>query len=289
MRTATGGFPIGVRRGWSEWQRDLAGWTAWLAAQGFEVADLGPDGDEAGPVVRAAGLGIGSVDLRDWKGLTSADPGQRRAAVEANAALIRACAPLGVRNYFLVVLPEDPARERAANFADAVAGLAELAPHLEAAGARTAIEGWPGPGALACTPEGVRALIREVPSPAIGLNYDPSHLIRMGIDPIRFVGEFADRVAHVHGKDTELLDEGRYEYGTEQPPTFGRPRGFGGMHWRYTIPGHGVMRWTRAFEILRDAGYAGAVSIELEDDRFNGTEAGEKAGLVAGGAFLASA
>ena len=38
-------------------------------------------------------------------------------------------------------------------------------------------------------------------------NFDPSHLIRMGIDPLRFLEEFIDSVYHVHGKDTEILAE----------------------------------------------------------------------------------
>jgi len=40
------------------------------------------------------------------------------------------------------------------------------------------------------------------------------------------------------------------------------------------------------FSILKDAGYAGAVSIELEDMHFNGTEAGEKLGILQGARFL---
>lgn len=110
----------------------------------------------------------------------------------------------------------------------------------------------------------------------------------MGIDPIRFVDEFAERVYHVHGKDTEIITEGIYEYGTEQPATFSKGHGFGSHHWRYTIPGHGQTRWTRAFETLKYAGYDGAVSIELEDENFNGTEEGEKQGILSGAAFLAS-
>jgi len=109
----------------------------------------------------------------------------------------------------------------------------------------------------------------------------------MGIDPIRFVEEFKSRVYHVHGKDTEIIDEALYEFGTEQPATFAKGHGFGSHHWRYTIPGHGCVRWVRAFEILAANGYDGAVSIELEDENFNGSEAGEKAGLIAGGRFLA--
>jgi sugar phosphate isomerase/epimerase len=187
------------------------------------------------------------------------------------------------------MLPEDASKSRSENFSLMVEGLNELAPHLEKHDGRLVIEGWPGPGALCCTPEGYRAAIKEVASASVGINYDPSHLIRMGIDPIRFVEEFADRVYHVHGKDTEIITEGLYEYGTEQPATFAKGRGFGNHHWRYTIPGQGCMRWTRAFEILSEAGYGGAVCIELEDEFFNTDEAGEKSGLRAGGAFLASA
>lgn len=253
------------------------------------MIDLGGDADVSGAAVAAAGLKIGSADLKSWNALLSPDAGKRQAAVDANAAYFEACAKHGVRNYFAVMLPEDPARPRAENFGYMVEGLSLLAPVLEKHGGRLVVEGWPGPGALACTPEGYRAMIEKVPSKAIGINFDPSHLVRMGIDPIRFVGEFAERVYHVHGKDTELLAEGLYEYGTEQPATFGKNRGFGGMHWRYTIPGQGVVRWTRAFEILRDAGYDGAVSIELEDEFFNTDESGEKTGLLAGAAFLAAA
>lgn len=290
MRTTrTGGFPIGFRRGWSDWQKDTAGLVEWAKANGLGVIDLGSNADTEGAAVVAAGLKVGSADLKEWKGFLSADPGKRQSAVEANEGYFEACAKHGVRNYFAVMLPEDASRPRAENFGYMVEGLTLLAPVLEKHGGRLVIEGWPGPGALACTPEGYRAVIERVPSAAIGINYDPSHLVRMGIDPIRFVEEFASRVYHVHGKDTELLAEGLYEYGTEQPATFGEGRGFGAMHWRYTIPGQGVVRWTRAFEILRDAGYDGAVSIELEDEFFNTDEAGEMAGLLAGAAFLEAA
>jgi sugar phosphate isomerase/epimerase len=110
----------------------------------------------------------------------------------------------------------------------------------------------------------------------------------MGIDPLRYLREFVSRVAHVHGKDTELLSDGLYEYGHEQSPTFGQVPGFGGTSWRYTIPGHGVMRWGEAFGILQNAGYNGAVCIELEDANFNGTDEGEKQGLIAGRQYLQS-
>ena len=54
----------------------------------------------------------------------------------------------------------------------------------------------------------------------------------------------------------------------------------------YTLPGHGLARWSEIFSILKSSGYKGAVSVELEDENFNGSEAGEKAGLLNSLAFL---
>jgi sugar phosphate isomerase/epimerase len=184
------------------------------------------------------------------------------------------------------MLPEDPQLPRAENFGYMVESFAELVPALEAANARLVIEQWPGPGALCCTPEALRALVKELPSSAIGINYDPSHLIRQGIDPLRFLQEFVDRVGHIHGKDTELLAENLYEFGTEQPPTFAKRIRFGSLHWRYTIPGQGCVRWAETFSILKANGYAGCVSIELEDANFNGTPKGEQFGILQGAHFL---
>jgi sugar phosphate isomerase/epimerase len=288
MQTRTGGFEIGFRRGWSDWQRDLGGLLAWAKENDLGVVDVGGDADKLVETIKSAGLKVGSADLQDWRGLLSPDPGKRKAAIDANASYIRACAGFGIHNYFAVMLPEDASKPRSENFAIMVQGLSELAPILEANDSFLVIEGWPGPGALACTPEGYRALFKEVPSKSMAVNFDPSHLIRMGIDAVRFLEEFAPRVKHVHGKDTEILTEGLYEYGYEQPPTFGKERGFGAMAWRYTIPGHGCFRWVKGFELLSKAGYSGAVCIELEDENFNTDEAGEKQGLLAGARFLES-
>ena len=224
MKTRTGGFPIGFRRGRGEWQQDLDSLIQWTKENELEVIDLGADGDTAGQTVIDAGLRLGSVNMPDSRGMIAADAGRRAEAVARNAEYIKACAKLGTVNHFLVMIPVDPALPRAENFGYMVESYGELAPVMEAAGAKLVIEGWPGPGALCCTPEGFRAFFKEVPSPAMGINYDPSHLIRMRIDSLRFLEEFGDRVFHVHGKDTEILDEAIYEYGIEQPPTFGKAR-----------------------------------------------------------------
>ncbi|MXZ20482.1 MAG: sugar phosphate isomerase/epimerase, partial [Caldilineaceae bacterium SB0665_bin_25] len=182
---------------------------------------------------------------------------------------------------------EDPALPRLENYVYMVESFAALADVLEESGSHYVIEGWPGPGALCCTPETYRAFFRDVPSPSMSVNYDPSHLIRMGIDPLRFLTEFVDRVHHVHGKDTEILEENMYVYGHEQPATFAERIAFGAHSWRYTIPGQGLFRWGEGLRILAENGYGGAVSIELEDSNFNGAEESEKWGILHGARFLA--
>jgi sugar phosphate isomerase/epimerase len=286
MRTRTGNLAIGFRRGGGEWQRDLEELIAWAQEDGLEAIDLGKDGDRSAKVVIDAGLRIGSIDLPARESMLSPDKSKRAEAIAQNAQYIRACAPCGPINYFIVMVPEKPERPRAENFGYMVESFAELVPLLEQANARIGIEGWPGPGVLCCTPEGYRALFRELPSDAMAINYDPSHLIRQSIDPLRFLHEFVDRVCHVHGKDTELLTENLYEYGSEQPSTFARRIPFGALHWRYTIPGQGCMRWTEAFRILKAHGYAGCVSLELEDANFNGATESEKLGILQGARFL---
>lgn len=284
-QTMTGGFGIGFRRGWSAWQKDLPGLIAWAKANHFACLDVGRD-VQAVKAVAGAGLAVGSVDLLIWEGMLSADQAKRDQAVQDNLKFVTQAVAAGARNFFCVMIPEDKARPRAENFASMVESFSRLLPEMEKLGARLVVEGWPGPGVICCGPETYRAFFDEVDSPAAGINYDPSHLIRMGIDPIRFLDEFVDRVFHVHGKDTELFADALYEVGHEQPATFTKPHGFGGSTWRYTIPGHGAMSWTAGLSILHAAGYEGMVSIELEDERFNGSEEGEKRGLLLGQQYL---
>jgi sugar phosphate isomerase/epimerase len=285
-RTRTGGFPIGLRRLWFEWHKDLPGLVKWAAAENLGVIDLGKDGDRTAALALELGMRLGSVDLPEWQGMISPNRGARKRAVERNSAYIKACATCGPLNHFVVMLPEKPELLRSENFKYMVESFQQLAPVLEAHQAKIVIEGWPGPGALCCTPEGYEAFFEECSSPVFGVNYDPSHFLRMGIDPLRFLRDYSNRVYHVHGKDTELLDESLYRYGNEQQATFGKPHGFGGMHWRYTVPGHGVARWTEIFRILTTAGYQGAISIELEDENFVGAPEKERAGLLHSRNFL---
>jgi sugar phosphate isomerase/epimerase len=291
-QTRTGSFPIGFRRVNSAWQKNLENVIAFAKSSGFACIDVGDLSAEQIAPIFAAGLRVGSVDLKQpWSALASADAGKRKDAVAIASAHIHSVAKLGVRNFFTVVFPEDDAGDRKKSFALAVEGYGQLARAIADVDARIVIEGYPGWApyfqALCCTPEGYRAFFKETQSDRLMINFDPSHLIRMGIDPVRFLGEFAGRVGHIHGKDTEIIEESLYEFGNLQPATLAKPHAWGGHHWRYTIPGHGAARWVTLLNQLKAAGYDGMVSIELEDENFNGTEEGEKRGFLASRDFLA--
>lgn len=291
MATRTGGFPIGIRRGWSEWQRDLSNLAGWAQANGFEGIDLGGVTAEDVQTLQAHGLRLGSVDL-NTSGLLDNDAGKRRESVERAIAEVKAATALGAKAFFLVVYP-DASVKRAEAYTRAVESYAPITQVLDSLGASLAIEGWPGGSphlpALCCNPESCRRFISDLGGKGVGLNYDPSHLIRMGIDHLRFLKEFLPYVRHVHGKDTELFPEAAYEYGLYQPAIFAEAHGFGEQTWRYTIPGQGSARWTEILRTLQANGYTGMVSIELEDENFNGSEAGEKAGLLHSLSFLSGA
>ena len=283
--TRTGNFPIGFRRGGSGWQKEISALISWARDNEFAALDLGRSHGDV-EAIRNAGLSVGSIDLLEWQTMFNADKATRAQAIESNKTYIAQAAGKGVSNFFLVILPADTKLPRAENIGYATQALSELAPTLEEHNAQLVIEGWPGAGSLCCTPETYRALFAAVPSKSIGINYDPSHLIRMGIDPIRFLKEFGARVHHVHGKDCEITAEDLYEYGWELPAAFKTSPAFGEAAWRYTIPGHGNSNWSEICRLLSEQNYGGAICIELEDANYNGSEAGEKAGLLAGAQFL---
>jgi sugar phosphate isomerase/epimerase len=281
--TRTGNYAIGFRRGWSDWQKtDLKALANWAKTSGFEAIDLGKATADDVSALKSAGLRLGSVDLLDFGQIMASDAGKRRDVLAQNLAYIREAAGLGARALFTCIIPGDPARKRSENYALAVEGFAPIAAACREVGASLAIEGWPGGpphyANLCCTPETTRAFLKEVGGGA-GLNYDPSHLIRLGVDHVRFLKEFAPHVRHVHAKDTDVDADAQYEFGTP-PATLAKPHGFGEWSWRYTIPGHGIARWNEILRVLKDAGYRGMVSVELEDENFNGSEKGEKAGLL---------
>jgi sugar phosphate isomerase/epimerase len=124
-------------------------------------------------------------------------------------------------------------------------------------------EPYPGNPNIATSPVGYRALFHAFgDTPYVGLQYDPSHLVRQFMDPIETAREFADKIYDVHLKDTEILW-----------PVL-RAGGINPVNranwWRYRIPGMGSIVWRDFFSVLQDAGYRGGMSIEQEDPLYGG-------------------
>lgn len=115
----------------------------------------------------------------------------------------------------------------------------------------------------------VRALEAIDHHASFGINWDPSHLVWQGIDPIGFIVDFADRICHVDCKDTRLRPKtGRSGIlGSHLP--WGDPR----RGWDFVSTGHGDTHWEDGFRALSSIGYTGPISIEWEDagmDRLHG-------------------
>ncbi|MER7185073.1 sugar phosphate isomerase/epimerase family protein [Streptomyces hyaluromycini] len=105
--------------------------------------------------------------------------------------------------------------------------------------------------------------------PAFGFNWDPSHMIWQGVDPVGFITDFADRIYHVDCKDTRV----RPPYGRAGILGSHLPWGDPRRRWDFVSVGHGDMPWEDAFRALAAIGYEGPVSVEWEDagmDRLHG-------------------
>jgi sugar phosphate isomerase/epimerase len=95
---------------------------------------------------------------------------------------------------------------------------------------------------------------------AFGINFDPSHFAHQFLDSAAFVEEFADRIYHVHVKDSKRrLDGRRSILGSHLD--FGRPE----RGWDFVSPGHGDVDFEALIRSLNRIGYQGPLSIEWED------------------------
>ena len=107
--------------------------------------------------------------------------------------------------------------------------------------------------------------------PAFGFNYDPSHLGYQGVDYIKFIDTFSERIFHVHMKDVGWskvpVDAGVFGGHTE----FGAP----GRYWDFRSVGRGNICFEEIIRALNRIGYKGPLSVEWEDsgmDREHGAK-----------------
>ena len=108
------------------------------------------------------------------------------------------------------------------------------------------------------------ARLRDAVGDTVGANYDPSHPIWMGADPLIAVGELNDSIYHVHAKDTRIETRAASVDGLLETRAAER---VAERSWNYVTLGHGHdLEWWRAFCMaLRRVGYDDVLSIEHED------------------------
>ncbi|QQE11624.1 sugar phosphate isomerase/epimerase [Planctomycetota bacterium] len=98
-----------------------------------------------------------------------------------------------------------------------------------------------------------------------GFNYDPSHLAYQGVDYVKFIRQFPDRIYHAHMKDV-WWGHGDGTIGVFGGHTdFADPR----RYWDFRSLGHGDVEFEDIIVALNDTGYAGPLSVEWEDSRMN--------------------
>lgn len=106
--------------------------------------------------------------------------------------------------------------------------------------------------------------MRHETGPAMGANFDPSHLFWNGVDPVAAVRKLGEAIHHVHGKDCYVdplnvavngcNDSKPYDQIPDRSWTF-RTIGYG----------HGLKFWKDFVSALRLVGYDHVISIEHED------------------------
>jgi sugar phosphate isomerase/epimerase len=125
------------------------------------------------------------------------------------------------------------------NWADYVELVQRYCAICEDAGVRYALE--PHPYRLMRNAASMMRLIDQVASPALGMNFDPSHLFPMGEISEMVIYEVGDRIFHTHLSDND---------------------GTSNVHWR---PGKGKIDWRGVLVALKAVDYDHVLSIELED------------------------
>jgi sugar phosphate isomerase/epimerase len=105
---------------------------------------------------------------------------------------------------------------------------------------------------------------------AFGFNFDPSHLEWQGVDPVKFIRTFADRIYHVHMKDAVVTLDGTSSI-LSSYLNFGQP----GRGWDFRSLGRGQVNFEEIIRALNEINYNGPLSVEWEDaamDREAGAE-----------------
>jgi sugar phosphate isomerase/epimerase len=280
---------------------ELAAIAEWAAGAGFEALEVACWPRVGSREFEASHLDVASLDAADaqatrelvgkhdltlsavsyYENNLHPDP-QRRAAIHEHLRrCIDAAQLLGVPLVGTFV-GRDWTRSVKENCAEAERVLPGLVDYAAARDVRLVVEncpmeGWHPdgyPGNLAYSPE----LWEWMFDLGLYLNFDPSHLVWLGIDPVTALQPHVDHVLHVQAKDVQLDLAARNRYGFFGR-TVSRRDGWDVGWWRYRVPGLGSVDWRSVLDTLYEGGYQGAISVEHEDPVWGGSEQRVKSGL----------
>lgn len=135
----------------------------------------------------------------------------------------------------------------------------ELARRAEDKGVRLAFENcdmggdWKsGDWNIAHNPTAWEMMFDAVPSPALGLEWEPCHQMVSLIEPLPQLRKWVKKIFHVHGKCATIHWDVVREFGVDGPKPFAFHR----------HPGFGDCNWTDIISDLRRGGFSGAIDIE---------------------------
>ena len=118
--------------------------------------------------------------------------------------------------------------------------------------------------------------IREAVGPEIGANFDPSHLIWQGMEPVAVIRALGDAIFHVHAKDTKMDKYNTARTGVLDTKPYGDEIN---RSWIFRSVGYGndEVYWKDIVSNLRLVGYDHVLSIEHEDSLMSQNEGLSKA------------
>ena len=239
-----------------------------LAVEHLSTAEA----DDVNAMLASKGLTLSALAYYDNN--IHPDLDERAAVNEHVLKAVEAAAKLGVPAVGTFV-GRDPGLSVAENLDVAEKVFAPLVDRAGELGVKLMIEncvmeGWHPdgyPGNLAYSPE----LWEWMFSIGLYLNFDPSHLMWIGIDPVEVVAAYVDRIPHWQAKDVQLFPSKRNHWGVYGPAK-SREDPWDMGWWRYRVPGLGQVDWARLIDRLYEHGYRGVVSVEHEDPVWGGTE-----------------
>lgn len=131
------------------------------------------------------------------------------------------------------------------------------------------------PGFCVYNTETMLRINREI-GPSVGANFDPSHLVWQGMDPVAAIRELSGIIYNVHAKDCRIDSINTGKIGVLDTKHYSDE-----LHraWIFRTVGYGhdTQYWKDIVSALRIAGFDGSMAIEHEDSLMSVREGLEKA------------